>query len=74
MSEENLKWFQSNSDEIRDKFENKVVAIKNKKIVASADNNKELLSSLGKNIDSSEVLIGVISPKGENKGDLFLEK
>ena len=66
ISEVNLNWFQRNSGKIREEYENKIIAIKDQKIVASAVTNQELLSLLGqKGINSSEVLIEVISPKGE---------
>jgi len=65
-SEENLKWFQENSDKIREKYQRKIVAIKDKKVVASAANSTQLLDLLKKNgIDDSEVLIEVVSSKDE---------
>ncbi|MBM3234158.1 hypothetical protein FJZ19_03615 [Candidatus Pacearchaeota archaeon] len=65
-SEESLKWFQENSIKIREEFANKIIAIKNKEIVASAKNINELLIFLKeKNIDESEVLIEFIVPKNE---------
>ncbi len=65
-SEENLQWFQENSKEIQEQFTNKIIAIKNKKIVASADNINELLRVLkDKNIDPSEVLIEPVYSKKE---------
>ena len=64
--EENLKWFQNNFNKIRESYEKKIVAIKNKKIIASADNSKQLLDLLEeKGIDNSEVLIEAITPKNE---------
>jgi hypothetical protein len=66
ISEDNLRWFQERSDKIREQFENQIIAIKDQKIVAKAKTYKELLSLLEQNrIDSSEVLIEVISPKNE---------
>jgi len=66
VSEENLKWFQSNSIEIREKFTGKFIAIKDKKIVASANNPEKLMSVLKeKGIDDSEVLIEAVTSKDE---------
>ena len=64
ISEENLEWFQENSKEIQEQFTNKIIAIKDKRIIASAENINELLKLLKeKNIDSSEVLIEPIFSK-----------
>ncbi len=66
LAEENLKWFIANSSNIRDRFPNKLIAIKDKTIVASSENADELLKILKeKGIDDSEVLIEPISPKNE---------
>ena len=66
ISEENLEWFQENSKEIQEQFTNKIIAIKDKRIIASAENINELLKLLKeKNIDSSEVLIEPIFSKKE---------
>lgn len=65
-SEENLNWFQDNFVEIQEKYPNKIIAIKNKRIVASAANIEELIKLLHeKNIDDSEVLLEQIPPKNE---------
>ncbi len=65
-AEESLKWFHDNSNEIREKYAGKQIAIKDKEIIAVADNGKKLLDLLkSKNIDDSEVIIERISPKGE---------
>ncbi|MBI2630446.1 hypothetical protein HYW76_05070 [Candidatus Pacearchaeota archaeon] len=65
-SEENLEWFQENSKQIQEKFERKIIAIKGKKIIASADNMNLLLSTLKKEgIDSSEILIERVPAKNE---------
>jgi len=65
-SEENLKWFQENFSKIQEEFAGKIIAIKDKKIITSAINGKELLNLLKeKRIDDSEVIIEQIRPKGE---------
>ena len=65
-SEENLEWFSNNFKEIQDKFSNKIIAIKDKKVIASAKNSEELLNTLKKNkIDESEVLIEIVNPSNE---------
>ena len=65
-SEENLEWLHENYKEIQKRFENKIIAIHDKKIVASATNSETLLKHLKKKgIDSSEVLIEVITAKNE---------
>ncbi|HJX50311.1 hypothetical protein A3K73_00360 [Candidatus Pacearchaeota archaeon RBG_13_36_9] len=66
VSEKNFRWFQERSGQIREEFENQIIAIKDQKIVASAKTYKELLALLEqKGIDSSEVLIESISSKNE---------
>jgi hypothetical protein len=65
-TEQNLIWFAANSGKIREEFGGKVVAIKDKKIVASADSGIKLLDELKKqNIDRYEVIVEKIYPKGE---------
>ena len=65
-SEENLNWFQENSDKIREEYANKIIAIKDKKIISSKSDLKELRRDLKiKKIDETEVLIEVISPPNE---------
>lgn len=65
-SEEDLEWFSENFSEIQEKFSNKLIAIKDKKIVASAKTSEELLNLLKKDgIDESEVLIEVVNPNNE---------
>jgi hypothetical protein len=65
-AEESLKWFHDNFNEIREKFAGKQIAIRDKEIIAFADNGKKLLELLKtKNIDDSEVIIERITPKGE---------
>ncbi len=65
-SEESLEWFNENFSSIQDKYSNKIIAIKDKQIIASASNIDLLFKILKeKEIDESEVLIEVISPKNE---------
>ena len=65
-SEQDLRWFNANSDMIREKFVGKIVAIKDGRIVESAGNINELLKVLKKEgINQSEVLIEAISPANE---------
>ena len=65
-SERDLKWFNVNSDMIREKFVGKIIAIKDGRVVESAGNINELLEVLKKEgIDQSEVLIEAISPANE---------
>ena len=67
-TEENLEWFKNNFSEIREKYPGKQIAIKDRQIIAVADNGNQLLSLLeDKNIDDSEVIIERIIPKGEIK-------
>ena len=67
-SEENLIWFQENFLKIREKYAGKQIAIKDREIVAVADNGKALLDALKKKkIDDSQVIIERIIPKGELK-------
>ena len=64
--EEDLNWFQENLKSLQAEYEDKIIAIKEKKIIASAKNIKELLKILEeKEIDQSEVLIETISSKNE---------
>ena len=68
ISEENPIWFQNNFLKIRENYPRKQIAIKDKEIVAVADNGKALLEALkNKNIDDSEVIIERIVPKGDGK-------
>ncbi len=65
-AEKDLEWFQENSEKIRDEFARKIIAIKDKKVIASAEDINELLQILkAKKVDSSEVLTEAIVPKGE---------
>lgn len=66
ISEKNLSWFNDNFENISEKHAGRIVAIKNKEIVASAKNINELLDILKKqNIDESEVLIEPVFQKNE---------
>ena len=61
-----LEWFREHSRKIREEYEGQVVAIKNKKIVASAQNSMILLNKIKqKKIDDSKVLIEYIPEKNE---------
>ncbi len=65
-TERDLKWFQKNSKQIREKYANKVIAIDKESIIGVALNFKELSQILkNKEIDESEVLIKTVSPIGE---------
>jgi len=65
-SERDLEWFQQNSLDIREKFANKIVAIKDKEVIADARNINDLILILKeKGIDETEVLIEFIVPKNE---------
>lgn len=65
-SEGNLVWFQENFAKLQEEFGGKIIAIKDRKVIASAKNGKELLEVLEKkNIDDSEVIIENIYPRGE---------
>lgn len=65
-SEKDLEWFQQSSLDIRKRFANRIVAIKNKEVIANARNINELLVILKeRGIDDTEVLIEFIIPKNE---------
>lgn len=65
-SEKDLEWLQQNFLDIQEKFANKIIAIKNKKIIANSENISKLLEEVqSQGIDPSEVLIEAISPKNE---------
>lgn len=62
----NSEWVQENFQQLRKDIEGKFIAVKNKEIVASALNRKDLCDKLKeKKIDPSEVLIEFIPPKGQ---------
>jgi len=63
-SSEDLKWLNQNYLEIEKEFRNKIVAILDKKIVASGDKLGQVTEKLGKmGINSNEILIKRIFPK-----------
>lgn len=65
-SEESLEWFNDNFKSIQEKYANKIIAIKDKQIVADAVSIDLLFKILKDNgIDESEILIEVVSPKNE---------
>lgn len=65
-SMKDLEWLQGNSAEIRKKYEGKIVAIKDRAIVAIAQNSKILLNNLEKNgINPAEVIIERIPEENE---------
>jgi len=65
-SSEDLKWFISNIDSIKEDYENQIVAINNKKIVSDAKNIPELFSKLKKlKAKKEEILIKQVPSKKE---------
>ena len=65
-SQEDLKWFVNNFEELRENYGHKVLAVKNKRVVATGDNMQGLLSKLEeKGIPQESVLIKQIRPKNE---------
>ena len=63
--EENEKWFSENYQELQKKFENMILAIKDKKIISIKRDMESLLKDLeSKNIDVESVYIGTVPPKG----------
>jgi len=65
-AEGNLEWFQENFEIIQEQFEKQIIAIKDKRVIASARNIEELLKILEeKEIDQSEVLIENMPAKNE---------
>ncbi len=63
-SSEDLKWLNQNYLEVEKNFRNKIVAILNKKIVASGDKLSQVTEKLGKmGLNSNEILIKKIFPK-----------
>lgn len=65
-SEDNLVWFQDNSDIIKENYPPKIIAILDRKIVAVADNVDELRKKLNEErINESLVLIEIISKPNE---------
>ena len=65
-AEGNLEWFQENFGRIQEQFEKQIIAVKDRRVIASARNIEELLKILEeKEIDQSEVLIENIPAKNE---------
>lgn len=65
-SEKDVTWLQKNYSSLQKKYLNKMVAIKDGKIVAVASDIKQLLKKLKKSkIDASEVIIKTILAKEE---------
>ena len=65
-AEGNLEWFQENFERIQEQFEKQIIAVKDKRVIASARNIEELLKiPEEKEIDQSEVLIENIPAKNE---------
>lgn len=63
-SSEDLKWLNQNYLDVENEFRNKVVAILNKKIIASGDKLGQVINKLErKGINSKEILIKTIFPK-----------
>lgn len=61
-----LIWFQNNFLEIQSKFEGKIIAVKDKKVIGYSGNLKKLLKDLQeKGVDYSEILIKTIPSKGQ---------
>ena len=65
MFEDNWDWFTSHYNELETKYANKVLAIKNRRVIAACDRIEDLLAHLKlKNEDISSVYMGSIPPKG----------
>jgi len=64
IAEEDSKWFSEKYDDLRRKFEGKVVAVKNKKIIGDAESVEELLNMVQKKgEDTAYMLIETIPAK-----------
>ena len=64
-SEKNEEWFNAHLDELREKYENMFLAIKDQKVVAVSMKIEDLLNDLKvKNEDLDLVFITSILPKG----------
>jgi ribosome biogenesis SPOUT family RNA methylase Rps3 len=62
--EEDSKWLALNYDKIKNKFMNRFIAVKNKKIIANNDNLGELFANLrSKDINPSFTLIEFVPEK-----------
>ena len=63
--EENEKWFSEHYEELREKYADMMLAIKDKKIVSTSSEIEELYGDLdSKNVDISSVYIATIPPAG----------
>jgi hypothetical protein len=64
IAEEDSKWFSEKYDDLRRKFEGKVVAVKNKNIIGDAESVEELLNVVQKKgEDTAYMLIETIPAK-----------
>jgi hypothetical protein len=64
VAEEDTKWFSEKYEELRDKYEGKVVAIKNRDVVSDADSVEELVEKVQKKgEDTAYLLIETIPRK-----------
>jgi len=62
--EEDSKWLSKNCEELREKYEGKVFAIKNQKVIQTADSVEELVKKLEeKKEDVAFLLIEKLPPK-----------
>lgn len=62
--EESSKWFQSHIDDLRKNYENKFVAIKDKKVIGSSKDIEDIINRLEqKNEKPNEIIIELITPQ-----------
>lgn len=63
--EDNLDWFTEHYDELEKNYGNKVLAIKNRKVIAVSTTLEKLLDELrSRKEDISSIYVGSIPPKG----------
>ncbi|MCW4034246.1 MAG: hypothetical protein NWF03_02650 [Candidatus Bathyarchaeota archaeon] len=63
--EDNLDWFTEHYDELEKNYGNKVLAIKNRKVIAVSASLEKLLDELrNRQEDISSIYMGSIPPKG----------
>lgn len=63
--EENELWFSEHYEELREKYANMILAIKDKKIVSASLEIEELFRNISsKNVDADSVYIATIPPEG----------
>ena len=63
--EENELWFSEHYEELREKYANMILAIKDKKIVSASLEIEELFRNINsKNVDANSVYIATIPPEG----------